>query len=1036
MLKHPEITRRRIEQFLESELRPRIFGERAPLTVEINDNPCRTQREAEAGPWKPVEPGHPYGPAYRVFWFRIRGAVPRELDGKQVGIVADVGGERTVWKDDSPWCGLDREHQYFGPSSGGAIHGDELARGGAPIEYIIQTHARNAQTTVHGCEKPRDPLTETVGKSELVALDPEIKALAYDVDFALGLMKAIDETDPAYTTILRALNECANVFNPHSRDTIARCGKLIRDALGGLRGELHHTIVPVGHAHLDTAWLWPIEITKLKMAHTTATQLALLERYPEYVFVHSQASQYEWLEQEYPVLFDRVKASAARGQWEPVGSMWVEADCNLTGGESLVRQFLYGRRYFKEKLGYLPDDMWLPDVFGYSAALPQILTKFGIEYFLTQKMSWNQFNKFPHHTFWWQGIDGSRVWTHFPPADTYCGSCEPSEILGSVKNYKDHARSDQSLYAFGFGDGGGGPTERHIELLRRGRLAPNYPQISSGKRAAEFFREAKARSKDLAVWAGELYFELHRGTYTSQAANKRANRECEFLLRDAELLACCRDDFPHGYPKAELEEAWKLVLLNQFHDIIPGSSVQEVYVDSARDYEQVREVGERIVTDSLRRIASKLDSSNMTRPVALFQNASIPGEASIPWSEESAPQSVLTVAGSAPTQVVEAFGERRLIFSAPSECLGTVYVADLSSAPPTIRTRLKARERRLENSDFVVRFDAHGNITNITSQDDEATEFVAAGKLANLFQLFDDKPLFWSAWDVEAYALETGVDLTRSESFEIVERGPVRVAAELVKRFGSSTVRQRISLGPTPGIRFDTEIDWQESEKLLKVAFPLNVNASRATFEIQFGHVERPTHRNTSWDVARFEVCAQKWADLSEGAHGAALLNDGKYGYDVLGNTLRLSLLRAPKAPDPTCDMGVHRFTYVLYPHFDHLQNSDVVAAAYCLNAPVRAALIPAGEGESAELPKLFSCSSRHIVIEAVKQAEDSDRVIVRLYECHNTRGRSELSCVAPIKRAFLADLNEQIIAQLPVEDGVASFDFKPFEIITLKIEL
>ena len=340
--------------------------------------------------------------------------------------------------------------------------------------------------------------------------------------------------------------------SPH--ESVARCRKILRDALGGLSGEMAHTVVPVGHAHLDTAWLWPLrEITRKKMAHTTATQLGLLERYPEYVFAHSQASQYEWLEQDYPELFERVKAAIRGGRWEVVGSMWVEADCNLTGAESLVRQFLYGRRYFREKLGVETHDMWLPDVFGYSAALPQILAKFNIPHFLTQKISWNQFNKFPHHTFWWQGIDGTKVWSHFPPADSYNGTAEPKEVVFSVKNFKDHGRSDASLYLFGWGDGGGGPTERHLEFLRRGRNAPNYPEVASGRRALDFFRDAKARSKDLLTWTGELYLELHRGTYTSQAANKKANRECEFLLRDAEILSAFDPGFPASYPQRELE---------------------------------------------------------------------------------------------------------------------------------------------------------------------------------------------------------------------------------------------------------------------------------------------------------------------------------------------------------------------------------------------------------------------------------------------------------------------------------------------------
>lgn len=1029
MLKHPALTKSRIKQFIEFDLEENLLRDRVPLDIEFCPVAHPTENEArQAGPWKPVKAGHRYGPAYREVWFKLSGKVPAEWKGREVGLIAEVGGERTAWAKNSPTRGIDEPHSVY--------HLLNSAAGNEKIDVCIQVYTGNPQCRVHRKELPREDLVAEVKNADLVVVDRALTGLYYDCLFAYDLMDGLDETDPAWATILRALNDCCNAFRADRPESIERCRKTIRDALGSLNGELKHTLIPVGHAHLDTAWLWPLRITRLKMAHTTATQLHLMERYPEYVFVHSQASQYEWLEKQYPTLWKRLKAAIEKGQWEPVGSMWVEADCNLTGSESLVRQFLYGRRYFQKHFGVTTEDMWLPDVFGYSAALPQILQKFGIRFFLTQKISWNQFNKFPHHTFWWQGIDGTKIWSHFPPADTYIGTCEPKQMLHAVKNFKDQARSDYSLYVFGWGDGGGGPTEKHLEFLKRARLAPNLPEVDFGKRAIDFFREARAKSRDLMTWSGELYFELHRGTYTSQAANKRSNRETEFLMRDAELLACFRSDFPSKYPAKELEEAWKLVLLNQFHDIIPGSSVREVYEDSDIDYAKVREIGERIVTESLAKIGDALDTSEMKQPVALFQNSTLATQGEIPWTEAEAPASLVCGETSVPVQIVEAFGDRQLIFETPQEALGAVAVGDLSSTAATARPRLRSGNRRLENGEFSVRFDQHGNITSITSLDDRPVEFVEPGKLANMFQLFEDKPLFWSAWDLDAFAYETKQDLVKSESFEIVERGPVRVAAEIVKKFGSSTIRQRISLGPTPGIRFDTEIDWHEEDKLLKVAFPVNVNSTKATYEIQFGHVERPTHMNTSWDMARFEVCAQKWADLSEGGYGVALLNDGKYGYDIHGNVMRLSLLRAPKAPDPICDMGVHRFTYVLLPHFDQVQHSDVVAAAYALNAPLRHAHLTPGPGQDGELPRLISIDTRNLVVESVKKAEDSNRIIVRLYECHNTRGSAELFCARPVKTAWLTDLNERPIKELELNDGLVAVDFKPFEIITLMLEV
>lgn len=1035
MLKHTDLTRGRVRIFLDSVLRPAVYGERAPLSVEVNRTPCERQSEAEPGPWEPVEPGFRYGPAYSVFWFRLRGTIPASFAGRPVAVFAEIGGERTVWKDGSPWCGVDIEHSDFGWLEGSAFvqDGGTACEGGENVEYLIQVYTRNSETRVAGKEPPRQALTETFDRAELATIDPEVKAYVYDVDFALSLLETILETDPAFQTILRALNDAVNLWAESGRASLPRGRKVVRDAMQSLGGDLKHTVYPVGHAHLDTAWLWPLHITHKKMAHTTATQLALMERYPEYVFAHSQASQYEWIEDEHPALFERVRHAIRRGQWEPVGSMWVEADCNLTGGESLVRQFLYGRRYFRDKFGMTTSDMWLPDVFGYSAALPQILKKFGIDYFLTQKISWNQFNKFPHHTFNWQGIDGTKVWTHFPPADTYNGSAEPKEVLYSVRNYKDHGRADQSLYLFGHGDGGGGPTERMLEFLRRSRLAPNFPEVATGKRAIDFFREAKAKSKDLQTWTGELYLELHRGTYTSQAAVKKGNRVSEFLLRDAEWLASFDPTFPEGYPQADLERLWKLVLLNQFHDIIPGSSVREVYEDAERDYATILADGTALLESSLRRIAGAMDSSGRKRPVALFANAEAISEASMPWPDATVPGSLALGDETVPVQLVEAFGERRLIFPTPQAALGTVAIGDLQDGPAPARGRLKAGRRSIENSEIAVRFDAHGNLASVTSLED-GTEFLEPGKIGNLFQLLDDRPNFWSAWDVDAFALETAQDLVRSESFEIVERGPVRVAAEVVKKFGKSTIRQRISLGPTPGIRFDTEIDWHEEDKMLKVAFPVNVNAARATYEIQWGNVERPTHKNTSWDMAKFEVAHQKWMDLSEGDHGVALLNDAKYGADTTGNVMRLSLLRAPKAPDPICDMGLHRFTYVLMPHYGPYNYAGVVAAAYALNAPVRALAIEASTGAEGGLPAFVACNDRNVVIETVKKAEDGDDLIVRLYECHNARGRAELACARPFTTASLCDLDENPERELEVAEGLIQFEYRPFEIVTIRL--
>lgn len=1037
MLKHPAITIKRATQWKNDQLTPKVIGQSRPLSIEVCPVAHPDQATAEReGPWHPVQPGEQWGPAYSVRWFRLNGDIPADWADAHVAFRAPLGGERTWWVGNVPERGIDGEHPVIPLTErplGEAITAN--SDGGYCARLVIQAYATAPHVRVFGDMPEPQPLVETVKDCDLVTVDRELQALIYDVEFVLSLLAHVPESDPGYAALVRTLNDAVNAWAESGRSSVTRSRKWIKDALGSLTAELKHTIYPFGHAHLDTAWLWPIRITELKMAHTASTQLYLMSQYPQYVYVHSQASQYEWVERKHPQLFKRIQDATAQGQWEPIGSMWVEADCNLTGAESLVRQFVYGKRYFLQHFGVETKDMFLPDVFGYSAALPQILHKLGIRYFLTQKISWNQFNKFPHNTFWWQGIDGTKIWTHFPPADTYIGSCEPEEIARSVKQHRDQARSDYSMYLFGWGDGGGGPTERHLELLHRARTAPYMPEIEKGKSARDFYAEARAKSRDLITWVGELYLEGHRGTYTSQAANKLGNRESEFLLRDAEWLFSFAPEFPNQYPAGRIEELWKLVLLNQFHDIIPGSSVREVYVDSDEDYAQIRSEGQDLVDAALEEIASRMDTADMTAPIALFHNSVLPSEGSMPADQEEV-QSLTVGSERYPVQRVnDAHGER-YIFETPVEALGAVAVGNLSNQATPPRQRLKAGNRKLENDSYSVRFDANGNITSISLFDDETVEMIEPGRLANLFQLFDDHPMFWEAWDVDPYLHETAQDLVRSERFEVVERGPVRVAVEIEKRFGESLIRQRISLGPTPGIRFDTYVDWRESRKMLKVAFPLNVNAARATYEIQFGHVERATHKNTSWDLAKFEVCAQKWADLSEGGYGAGIINRGKYGYDSDGNVLRLSLLRSPKAPDPICDMGEHRFTYVLLPHFGTVQQSEMVAAAYAINAPVRTKRLTPRAGTHGQLAPFVEVNRRDLVIETVKKAEDSDRIIVRLYECHNTRGRASLKCVRPIKRAWIVNLMEEIDQELELSGDAVLFEYKPFEIITLCLEV
>lgn len=1026
MLKHPDLTERRVELFIRQTLAPMLYASSEPMALEFGGEGCETQREARASKFRHVGAGFEWGPAWATVWFKATGRIPRSWGDGVLVARLEVGGERTVWHENCPAFGIDEFHMHY--------RLPKNVKPGDSVEIWVQAYGANPPVKVHGeaSDLPDKPFA--VESATLDVFDVDIWHLTIDCKFYLDLLRTLPEADPARLHLLAGLNEAINAFDETRRESIAEARKIIRQWADSKRTDDYHWMTPVGHAHLDSAWLWPVSMTKKKMAHTVATQLALMDDYPEHVFVHSQASQYEWLETKHPRLFEAIKSRIKKGQWEPVGSMWVEADTNLAGGEALVRQFLYGKRYFQEKFGVETKDMWLPDVFGYSAATPQILAKCNIDYFLTQKISWNQINKFPHNTFWWQGIDGTRVWTHFPPADTYTGLCGAKDLRSHLTTHRDAARSDRGLYVFGYGDGGGGPTAEHLEILRRAVNAPSMPRIVRQK-AIDFFEEARESSRDLPVWVGELYAEFHRGTYTTQAATKKGNRECEMLLRDAEYLCSAAYAGTKEYPAKELERLWKLVLFNQFHDILPGSSVHEVYVDAEREYDEVRAAAKSIVDLAIAKLSARVDTSEYQRPVALFQFSDLAGQGEIDRPKGRTPKTIKCGSEALPVQEIDDFGKKKLIFQLPEAALNSICVCDLSDAQPMRLPRLVAKPRRIENDTWSVRFDSNANITSIVSLEDR-TEFIEKGKLANLFQIFEDKPLFWSAWDIDAFALETAKDLIRSERFEIVEDGPVRVAMEVEKRFGDSTIKQRISLGPTPGIRFDTQVDWHENEKLLKVAFPVAVNSPRATFEIQFGNVERPTHRNTSWDIARFEVCAHKWIDLSEGDHGVALLNDCKYGHDVLGNTMRLTLLRSSKAPDKTADMGTHRFTYVLMPHFGPYNWANVIPAAYSLNAAVHSQLLERSSAAKPDEPEQFVASNdRNIVIESVKKAEDSNAIIVRAYEAHNARGVAEVFCARPLEKVTLCDMLENDIETVQVSDGAFRFPYKPFEILTFKLE-
>ena len=1049
MLKHPELTLRRITNCLAQRLEPLCIAERIPLDVaafHVHGEPVSWE-EASRARYEPFAIGAPWGPAWDTTWFRFTARVPDAWAGREVIALIDLGFGRgegftcegQIWRDGRPRGAVNvnrRDVPLLRP-----------ARGGETVSFLVEAGANGHALTAVGREAARlDPDFDgppgfTLAAADLAVFDRDVWDLWLDMQLGADALACLPADAPRHGRLLRALNAAVNRFDPDDRASLARMRSEIADVLACRNGDTVHEISAIGHAHIDTAWLWPLRETIRKCARTFGTALGYMDEYPEYVFGCSQAQQYSWMKRHYPDIYSGIQDAVKRGQWEPIGSMWIEADCNVSGGEALVRQIIHGKQFFLDEFGVDTIDLWIPDVFGYSASLPQIMKQAGIRYFLTQKISWNQFNRFPHHTFLWEGIDGSRVFTHFPPADTYNGSFRPQELRQSVQRFRENDRATRSLYPYGFGDGGGGPTRRMLENARRLRDFEGLPRVTLEK-VRDFFPKAERDAVDLPLWVGELYLELHRGTYTTQARNKRGNRKGELLLRDAELFDAIDHvlapdaDGPsvttqappravhdtHAHPRAEerrghvgaLDRAWKLLLLNQFHDILPGSSIHRVYQDSARDYDTIQTLGAQVRDDAVDRLTEGLGTGDARRPLAVLNTLA------------HRRQEVISTPEGDPLRV-----------DVPP-CGWAVADAEAAHAapdggPPPVTVERQGRSLTLDNGLLRVVLDEQGLLAEVHDQRADRAVLAPAAR-GNVFQLHDDYPNNWDAWDVDVFYRESMQAITGLETLTVAEATPLRATVRLVRAFGPSRIEQDLVLrAGSARLDFVTRVDWQHRHRFLKVAFPVDVHAGRATYEIQYGHTERPTHQNTSWDVARFEVCAQKWVDLSEPGYGVALLNDCKYGHDIHGHVMRLSLLRGPTQPDPDADLGEHVFTYALLPHPGDLRSAGVVEQAYALNVPLLVRPVAPAPDRPRTAHAWLQVDRPGIVVEAVKVAERGRDLVVRLYEAHGTRGPLKLRMGLPVTGAVRTDLLERTAEPLDMTDGSIELSVRPFEIMTLK---
>ncbi|KAJ1869415.1 Glycoside hydrolase, 38 vacuolar alpha mannosidase [Coemansia sp. RSA 990] len=1060
--KHSDITRSRVNNFvndnhqwkdvnIQAVLYDLRMGGEPHVELEMWSAPGQERPSFEHAvkqQFRPVKVGQMMGPSWTTHWFRVLVNIPKQFAGLPVEFHFDPSCEAMVWSNEGePIMGLTG-------GNGGERHVEYLLTPCAkqeeePRKFYVEVACNGLFGNGDYHQHPQDrAIYYRLSSADLVSPNKAAWSLYYDMQVISEMASRLPRESPRSWQALTAANDIVNVFEHSDLSTIDRAREIADKFFATESSPASHQVYAIGNCHIDTAWLWPFAETRRKTARSWSTQLKLMEDFEEYRFAASQAQQFEWLKLDYPSLFKRIQEKAQSGQFIPIGGTWVEMDCNLPSGESLARQFLLGQRFFKQHFGHTCDVFWLPDTFGYSSQLPQIVRLAGAKYFFTQKLSWNNINKFPNTTFRWIGLDGSSVLTHMAPAETYSAQCRPGELIDSIKKHKDIAYSNESLYLFGNGDGGGGPLRAMLERMRRMSDVDGIPRVKQAH-PQEFYKHVDKTARELVSWKGELYFELHRGTYTSQSNNKLWNRQSEFLLRDAELLCTIAgfgsEESAFAYPAEEFTRLWKLVCLNQFHDVVPGSAINMVYRDSDKIYEDIIASANSIRQQALASICNPKDAKHLKGltvfnttgwmrsdivavPAALYsQFAELSSAVQIRSHDNAILVPVTNVPGCA-LQPVSANLVRAMQYPEHPACV--------AQSNDTFT---------LENRFVCVLFNSNGQITSFYDKK-ERRELVPKGSLSNVFELYDDVPLFWDAWDIEIYSLEKYQTLNGAVVV-VVDQGPLVASISVrVPISDGSVLTQTISLAEhSPRLDFDCEIDWHENRKCLKVAFTWDINSDFATYETQYGVVQRPTHRNTTWDMAKFEVCAHKFADLSEFGYGVALLNDCKYGHSTLENTMALTLLRAPKAPDEHCDMGHHKFRYAIYPHTGSFNESSVVREAYQFNVPLLQLPIeiPPGNELTSNRPFFSISGARNVVLDTVKRAEDDEQsFVVRLYEAYGGHARALLT-----SRLSYSDVAKVNLLEEPLrdsEDGISALahskaleiSFKPFEVVSLKFTI
>lgn len=988
------------------------------------------EADQSAEPWEEFDSKtmHWYGPDEH-YWFRAEYTVPKSMDGKTLYLKVATQVDHWDYAKNPQFLlfvngqmtqGMDLNHQ--------TVMLERCAKEGETYTIDLQGY-----TGVMFAE-----LTFTM---ETVEVDETINEIYYDIVVPLQGFSRMQEDDKVRKDLRTILNNTVNLLDlrtPYSEEfyqSIEEAHNYIQKALYEDMSGYEDVIAScIGHTHIDVAWLWTVAQTREKVARSFSTVLKYMDEYPEYKFMSSQPALYQFLKERYPETYEKIKERVKEGRWEPEGGMWVEADCNLTSGESLVRQFLYGKKFFKDEFGIDSRILWLPDVFGYSGALPQIMKKSGIKYFMTTKLAWNQINKVPYDTMMWRGIDGSEIFTHLittlgvgqSEADfftTYNGMLHPDAILGGWHRYQNKDINNDILIAFGYGDGGGGPTREMLETSKRMEKGiRGIPKVRQ-EFAGNYFEELEERvegNKSLPVWEGELYFEYHRGTYTSMGRNKRSNRRCEQLLMDVELL----EVLTGTSEKEEMDKIWRTVLLNQFHDILPGSSIAEVYEVTKKEYAEIESRLAEMIAEKLNLL---MDGGQ--DKISVFNTLGFDRNDVVSLGDCHA--AALTDESGKIYPVQEtAQGAVAYITDIPAKGGKTLQLLDTVKEEAS---RIQITENGIETPFYRISIDENGLFTSIYDKECDR-EVLKAGEKGNLLRMYEDKPMHYDCWDIDMYYSEKYWDAEKADKIQWTEEGPVRATLEIQRTISNSVIKQKIHFyADSRRIDFSTWVDWKEHQHLLKVHFPVNIHSDEATFEVQFGNLKRKIHGNTSWDEARFESCGQKWMDISEGHYGVSLLNDCKYGYSAKDSNIALTLIKSGIEPNKTADQEEHVFTYALYTHKEMWSAAGTVQEAYKLNQPAYAT-----KGELKNTGKSFiSTDKDNIIIETVKPAENGDGIIVRLYDCENSLTKATLNFAeGMLESVEECNLMEEKEADIEACGNSFTVSVKPYEIKTYRVRL